>query len=85
MVDEAISDTVAVDAHRFQDTSWAVVGFWKHVFSMDLNLHQRFVLVVVFLTAVLLTSLPACAWQREDTRETLEDLNVQLLCGIPAL
>lgn len=66
-------------------TVGAMMSFLISVFFCKLEFAARACAYSGVLTAVSLISSPSYAWKRQDTRETLEDFNVQLLCGIPVL
>jgi len=85
LVDKAMLEAVATDTHHFQDYCRGCDGLLEERFFCRLEFAARACARGGVLTAVLLTSLPSCAWKMKDTRETLEGLNIQLLCGTPAL
>lgn len=85
LVDKAILDAVATDTHHFQDDCRGRDGLPEECFFCRLEFAPRACAHGGVLAAVSLPSLPSYAWKRKDARETLEDFNVQLLCGIPAL
>lgn len=85
LVDKDISDAVTMDTHHFQDHCRGRDGLLEECFFCRLEFAPRASAHSGVLTAVLLTSLPFLRLERKDTRETSEDFNVQLPCGIPAL
>lgn len=83
--DKVISDAVTADTHHFEDYRRGHDELFGKCFFCKLEFAARACAYSGVLTAASLISSPSYAWKRQDTRETLEDFNVQLLCGIPVL
>lgn len=82
--DKAVLDAVTTHDHHFQYYPGAVRGFLKTIFSVDLNLHQGLVLMVVFFLPFCSPPSPPMPGKGKIPGKP-EDFNVQLLCGIPVM